>query len=415
MERTILAKFEADFNQKKAEANQKFLDQKRKMEEEIRQREEMLRREREAMEAAKAAQDAELKRRVEEECKTRETEIQQKLTQKLQGDYSAQIQALKEAEAEKDERLKAARQKEVEFMRKEREMEELKANLEVAAEKRVLEERQRLQEQVRKEADEKSRLRDEEHQMKVKELEKQLADQKRLAEEALRKAEQGSMQLQGEVQELRLEELLRASFPFDMIKEVPKGVNGADCILTVRNNLMQECGCIVFESKRTKAFAAEWVDKLKSDMVTCCADIAVIVTAALPKDMDRFGERQGVYICSFLEVKSLIGVLRQAIIRVHEAKRSQENKGDKMVALYDYLTGSEFISQWNAMRENFQSFRNTLQKERDDFERSWKKKQRLLDTIITNSMQISGSIEGISGMESMNWATLPEGSGGYLE
>ncbi len=417
MEQSILAKFERDFNQRKAEANQKFLEQKKKLEDELRQREDVLRRERDAVEAARIQQEAELKRQVDEQCRQREGEIQKQLTQKLQGDFSAQIQALKEADAEKDERLRAARQKELDFLRKEREMEELKANLEVQAEKRVLEERQRLQEQVRREADEKSRLRDEEHQMKVKELEKQLEDQRRLAEEMKRKAEQGSMQLQGEVQELRLEEMLRASFPFDLIKEVPKGINGADCILTVRNSAMQECGCIVFESKRTKAFAADWIDKLKADAVTCCADIAVIVTSAFPKDMDRFGERQGVYVCSFIEVKSLVSVLRQAILRVHEAKRSQENKGDKMVALYDYLTGSEFGSQWAAMRENFQAFRATLQKERDDFERSFKKKQRLLDTIITNSMQISGSIEGISGMESMNWATLPDGAAnnGYLE
>src|SRR5690606_36470064 len=113
-------------------------------------------------------------------------------------------------------------------------------------------------------------------------------------EEAVRKAQQGSMQLQGEVQELALEALLRQAFPFDKISEVGKGIRGADCILTVRNAFGQECGCIIFESKRTQNFAAEWIDKLKNDMVSCSAEIAVIVTQAMPKDMERFGEKQGV-------------------------------------------------------------------------------------------------------------------------
>jgi len=152
----------------------------------------------------------------------------------------------------------------------------------------------------------------------------------------------------------------------------------------------------------------DWIDKLKNDMVACSAEIAVIVTQAMPKDMERFGERHGVYICSFHEVKSLVSVLRQAILRVHEAKKSQENKGDKMVMLYDYLTGSEFMGQWNTMRDSFRKFRATLQKEREDFEKNWKKKEKLLEVIVNNSLQISGSLEGISGMESMNWSALPE-------
>jgi hypothetical protein len=131
--------------------------------------------------------------------------------------------------------------------------------------------------------------------------------------------------------------------------------------------------------------------------------------------MDRFGERQGVYVCSFAEVKSLVAVLRAAILKLYEARKSQENKGDKMVALYDYLTSSEFMAPWNTMRESFQAFRGQLQKERDDFERNWKKKEKMLDMIIRNSLQISGSIEGISGIDSMNWsAGAIEQENGYL-
>lgn len=217
-----------------------------------------------------------------------------------------------------------------------------------------------------------------------------------------RKQEQGSMQLQGEVQELALEELLRTSFPFDLISEVGKGVRGADCIQTVRNNIGIECGKIIYESKRTENFTADWIDKLKADMLGQGADIAVIVTKTMPKDMQQFGEKNGVYVCSFNEVKSLATVLRNAIVKISETRKSQENKGDKMVALYDYLTGQEFVGNWNAIRTGFRQLRNLLQKEREDFEKNFKKKEKQIDMIIQHSLYISGSIEGIAGQDSID-------------
>jgi len=254
-----------------------------------------------------------------------------------------------------------------------------------------------------------------EFQLKQKEWEVKFDQQQQALEEARQKAQQGSMQLQGEVQELIIEDLLRQSFPIDVIREVKKGAFGADCHITIRNAFGQECGTILLESKRAKDFSQEWINKLKNDMVAKNADIAIIVTQVMPKDMEGFGDKEGIYICTMLEVKHLIGVLRQGILKVYEARKSQENKGDKMVMLYDYLTSTEFIGQWNGMRENFQAFRNTLQKERDDFEKAWKKKQKLLDVIIANSLQISGSIEGISGMEAMNWTALPPDNSHLLE
>lgn len=363
----------------------------------------------------KEAQDAEFRRKVDDACREREAVIEKDLKNKLSSDFHNQLRLLQETNKEREEQLKAARQKELDYLRQVKEMEDLKAKMEIETQKILLAERNKMAEELKMQENERYKLREQEHEMKLRELEKQLADQKKLAEEALRKAQQGSMQLQGEVQELALEALLRQAFPFDKISEVGKGVRGADCVLTVRNAFGQECGCIIFESKRTQNFGADWIDKLKNDMVACSAEIAVLVTQAMPKDMDRFGEKQGVYVCSFAEVKSLVGVLRQAVLKVHEAKKSQENKGDKMVMLYDYLTGSEFMSQWNTMRDSFKNFRATLQKEREDFEKNWKKKEKLLDVIISNSLQISGSLEGISGMESMNWSALPEEGNLMLE
>lgn len=363
-------------------------------------------------------QEQELKKRVDDACREREVVMEKELRTRLQDNFQNQLQLLQEQQREKEAQLKASRQTELELNRKLMEMEDLKARMELDKQKELMQARQHMEEELRRQEDERFKLREQEHQLKLRELEKQLADQKKLAEEALRKAEQGSMQLQGEIQELALEDLLRQSFPFDKVNEVGKGVRGADCILTVRNSVAQEVGCIIFESKRTKEFSADWIDKLKADMINRSADLAVIVTQAMPKDIDRFGEQRGVYICGFAEVKSLVTVLRQALLKIYEAKKSQENKGDKMVMLYDYLTGSEFMSQWNTMRESFQNFRKALQKERDDFEKNWKKKEKLLELIINNSLQISGSIEGISGMESLNWShagSLPEESRYVIE
>jgi hypothetical protein len=220
-----------------------------------------------------------------------------------------------------------------------------------------LEERSKLKEQLQKEESEKISLKEQEYQLRTKELEKQIEDQKKLVEEMRRKSEQGSMQLQGEVQELMLEEMLQSTFPFDKIEEVGKGVRGADCIQIVRNQFGNESGKIIYESKRTKDFSNEWIEKLKKDMRSHGADVAVIVTQTFPKDMERFGEKDGVYICTFNEVRSVSLLLRNALLKIADARKSQENKGDKMVMLYDYLTGTEFSEQWKAIREGFMSMR----------------------------------------------------------
>ncbi|MCX8019064.1 MAG: DUF2130 domain-containing protein [Chitinophagaceae bacterium] len=214
-----------------------------------------------------------------------------------------------------------------------------------------------------------------------------------------RKAEQGSMQLQGEVQELALEEILRLAFPFDLVSEVGKGVRGADCILTVRNHLGQECGKIIFESKRTKDFSNEWIEKLKADMRSQQADVAVLVTQALPKDFTSFGEKEGVWICHFRDVKGVVQMLRFGMIQHAAALRSREKKGDKMSMLYDYLTSREFAEQWNAMREGFAQLRNSIQKEREAMEKLWKAREKQLEKILLSAAHIKGSIEGISGAE----------------
>jgi hypothetical protein len=340
--------------------------------------------------------------KLEKELEKQRSRQEEDIRKNLANDYENRIKLLLHSNQEQEERLKTARQKELEFLQKEHELKNREQELEISLQKKLLEERNKLAAVIRQEEHEKTTLRETEYQLKMEELKKQLDDQKKLADEMRRRAEQGSMQLQGEVQELLLEEILRNAFPFDMITEVGKGVKGADCIQVVRNNFGQECGKIIYESKRTKDFSVSWIEKLKADMRSLGAEIAVIVTQAMPKDMDCFGEREGVWICTFADVKSLAYALRDGIIKIFNAAKSQENKGDKMQLLYNYLTGAEFAGQWKAVREGFMNMRLSIQREKDAMEKLWKAREKQLEKILLNAAHIKGSIEGISGSDAVD-------------
>lgn len=346
--------------------------------------------------------EEEANQRLELEKKQLQSQLQVSIQKKVAEDFENKLRLLEENAAESAEKLKMARQKELEFLQKEQALLNKEAEMQVQMQRQLMQEREKLKEQLVKEETEKSSIKDQEHLLRVKELEKQLEDQKKLAEEMRRRSELGSQQLQGEVQELMLEELLAKTFPFDRIDEVGKGVRGADCIQVVRNQLGAETGKIIYESKRTKDFSNDWIEKLKADMRGLGADVAVIVTQALPKDMDRFGEKDGVYICTFAEVKSVALLLRNAILKVWDAKKSQENKGDKMVMLYDYLTGTEFSLQWKAISEAFNQMKQSIQVERNAMEKLWKTREKQLEKVLLNAAHIQGSIEGIAGADAVN-------------
>lgn len=340
------------------------------------------------------------------------TKLQNELTEQLKkniaGEYEHKLKLMQDNEANMSKQVNDFRQKELEFLKQVQAIQAKEAELELELQRKLNTERETLKAQIQKEEAERVSIKDQEHILKVKELEKQLEDQRKLAEEMRRKAEQGSMQMQGEVQELLLEELLKTSFPFDQISEVGKGVRGADCIQMVRNSLGQEAGKIIYESKRTKDFNQEWIDKLKADMRSQGADIAVIVTQTFPKELDRFGEKDGVYICSFQEVKSVALLLRNAILKIYDTKKSQVNKGDKMSFLYNYLTSNEFSEQWKAVGEGFRQMRSSIQKERDAMEKLWKAREKQLEKVLLNAMHIKGSIEGIAGADAIHLDLLED-------
>jgi len=346
--------------------------------------------------------EEETARLLQKEKQKLQTELQESITKTIASDYENKLKMLQQSASDTEEKLKEARKKELEFLQMEQALKTREQELELTVQSKLAKEREKLTEDIRKIEEQRIAAKESDYLMKMKELEKQLEDQKKLAEEMRRKSEQGSTQLQGEVQELLLEELLQTTFPFDSIEEVGKGVRGADCVQIVRNKFGVEAGKIIYESKRTKDFGGDWIEKLKTDMRNTGADMAVIVTQALPKDMERFGEKNGVYICTFSEVKSVALLLRNALLKIFEVRKNQDNKGDKMAMLYDYLVGNEFSEQWKALRDGFMLMKQSIQNERNAMEKLWKAREKTLERVLLSAVHIKGSIEGIAGADAVN-------------
>ncbi len=303
---------------------------------------------------------------------------------------AAKMRSLEEDAKIKTRQLQDLQKKELDLLREKSTLEEKQKNLEVEIEKRFLEKRKEIEDSTIKREQELFDL-------KTKEYKLQMEQQQKLIEELRRKNEQGSMQLQGESQEILLEEILKENFPFDIIEEVGKGVEGADCMQIIRNSAGTLCGKIIYESKRTKAWSNNWLDKLKNDKRNRGADAAILVTQALPKDMDRFGEKDGIWLCNFAEVNSVAHLLRNGIIKVYEAQKAQEGKGDKMQMLYDYLTGIEFRGQVEAITEGFIAMKQGITKERIQMEKIWKEREKQLEKVLISTSGMYGSVKGIAG------------------
>jgi len=329
--------------------------------------------------------------------KSLEADLKMKITQEEQ----ARVEALQEELKEQSEKIKELNRTKAAIEKLKREKDELQEAVEAQAEQRLSalleEERAKNKAKLAEEAG-KIKLQEEAKvELKLKELEKQLADQKRLTEEMKRKQEQGSMQLQGEILELAIEEWLQTKFPLDSIVEIKKGAKGADCLQIVNSRTAQNCGKIYFESKRTKDFQAAWIDKFKGDMREKGADIGVLVTEVLPKGFDRMGMLDGVWICTYEEFKGLSLVLRESVIKLSESIASQENKGDKMHLLYDFLTGNAFKMQVEAIVEGFSGMKNSLESEKRSMQKIWKVREKQIDQVIENTIDMYGSIRGIAG------------------
>lgn len=355
--------------------------------------------ERMQLEEMRLQQDQLVKEQVARERSALENKLKAELSQTIGNDLAL----LKEEKALMEQKLKEKQEKELQLLRRQRELEDKERELEVETERRILNMRSELEQKIRQAESEHTEL-------KLKEKDKQIEDMKRLVEEMKRKSEQGSMQLQGEVQELALEEKLQHTFPIDKILEVSKGMRGADALHVVCGALGEECGTIIYESKRTKAFGGDWIEKLKADARAAKADIMVLVTEVLPKGMQHFGQYEGVWVCTYHELIPMVMVLRDCLLKVSAATASQENKGSKMQMLYDYLTSTEFTHQFTAVAEGIASLKSGITKERAQMEKIWKEREKQLEKSLLNIVGIYGSVKGIAGssVQDVNFLEMPE-------
>ena len=367
-----------------------FGEQRAKEKREMEVRLEALQRQQQDLEKAKRRQLEEIEQAISEGLRDREASLVEKLNAKIRSEQSETLEALNKELGEKTEQLK-------ELHRTKADMEKLKREKEALRDEIRAESEQRLNKLLSEEREKFSKSLAQKTQMELAERDKVISDLSQQLRDAQRKAEQGSMQLQGEVQELAIEDWLASQFPLDTIEEIKKGARGADCLQIVHTRTRQNCGTIYYESKRSKSFQPGWIEKFKQDIREKGADIGVLVTQAMPVEMDRMGMKDGIWICTFEEFRGLSVVLRDAAIRLSDAVNAQENKGDKMGMLYDFLTGNEFRQQVEAIVEGFSQMQADLESEKRSMQSIWKKREKQIEKVLLNTNHMYGSIKGIAG------------------
>jgi hypothetical protein len=322
---------------------------------------------------------------------------------------AAELALLREQLAQNQAKMREAQQAELELRKKAQALEERQRELDLEVARRLDAEKQRLEEAIRRSVSE-------EQALKVKEKDKQIEDLKKLLDEAKRKSEQGSQELQGEVLELDLQAELERRFPHDLVRPVPKGVRGADLIQEVRNGALRPCGAIVWETKNTRHWQPAWIAKLKEDQREAKANLAVLVSVALPEGFGEFGQVDGVWVASLRAWPALAVALREQLIQVAFAHAASEGKHEKMEQLYRYLAGDQFRSRVQGIVEAFTDLQDQMNRERRAMEKLWREREKQIERVIANTVGMYGEMRGIVG------ATMPdipaltlEGAAGLLE
>lgn len=328
---------------------------------------------------------------VQQQVEIRSASQRNELKKEVRQEQAEEIQQLQEELAEKDRIARTAQQQAAEVERLKRKVANVEADAALRYERQLSEQQQETERRVQQQAQEK-------YELQLAEANKRLADTRQQLTEAQRKAEQGSMQLQGEVQERFIEEKLRELFPRDTVTEVPKGIQGADALQTVRNEANQACGTILYESKRTKAFGKDWVAKLRHDQQRAGASAAILVTQQMPSEVEaEYCIRGNVTVCSFRVFPMVAMLVRHGVMNLHQEQARHVNKTDKMNLLYDYLTSQEFRMHLEGLVFCFTRLREGIDKERRSWESQWKKREKDLEQMMTHTAGIYGSVRQIAG------------------
>jgi len=382
---------EAISHQIREQLQKNFEAEKQKAKKELEEKARALSAKEKELDAARKSVDEQIAERI----KTERSRIEAEAAKKARDDTELKIKDLNDQIGEKDKKLQESQKAELELRRQRRELEESKKAFELEMERKLDEEREKVRENA-------VRTVSEEHRLKDLEKEKQISDLRGKIEDLKRRAEQGSQQMQGEVLEIELEDILKANFPSDTIEPVPKGIRGADILQKVHNPTGQYCGTIIWESKRTKAWSDSWIGKLKDDQWEVRADVAVILSTALPKDVNTFAYHDGIWITDYSSLIGLVTALRINLIQVAMTKLAAVGKQEKMEVLYTYLSGSEFRQRVEAIVEAFVSMKDDLDKEKRSMMKTWSKREKQIERVINNTAGMYGDMQGIIG------ASLPE-------
>lgn len=306
-----------------------------------------------------------------------------------------------------------ARKKELEFLREKQVLEQKQKDLEIEKERALIAERKKIEEEFSKKAEERVNLEFEKKQLefdkRMQEKEKQMDILKKSLDEATRKANQGSMQIQGEIQEDALKEILRTNFPIDELSDVEKGIKWADIIQSVRNKFGHPVGVIAWESKNTKAWSDSWVDKLKEDRLRVNASLSIIVTNTLPEWVKHFWLYRDIWVTEWSYVVPLTMTLREQLIVIEQMKNSLANKDENMEMLYNYLTSEQFKAKIENIVEAFTTMKDDLDREKRAMEKMWSAREKQLERVIGNTSRLYGDMQWLlgSGMGKVPSLELP--------
>lgn len=329
---------------------------------------------------------------VAEQLKTERKEIVETERKKILAEQAEQTKALQEELEEKNKKISDANKKELDLLKKQRQLEEQSEQLELDVERKLSEERKKISEEAGKKATEENMLKMREKDDLIKAMQGKIEDLKH-------KAETGSQERQGEALEEQLQEILRQTFPFDRFEEIKKGARGADILQIVRNSAGKECGSILWESKNTKDFQKGWIEKLKNDQREAKANLAVIMSIALPPEIESFGIYQDIWVTDYKSAVGLAMALRQSLINLKRSEIIQANQEGLKDVIFNYITSQEFAMHIKAIVSAYKQMQEDLDSEKRSMQRIWKKRETQIHKVIGNVTDIYATIEGLVGSQ----------------
>jgi len=336
------------------------------------------------------------RQQIDDEIAEKEKELRSSITKQLRAklaeEQAEQTKTLEQELEEKRKEVAEANKRELELRKQQQKLEEEKASIKLTVQRQLDEERKKIFEDAGQKAAE-------EQQFKIREKDDLIKAMQGQIETLKRRAETGSQEAQGEALEGALQDMLQQTFPFDLFEGVKKGQRGADILQIVHNATGKECGKILWESKYTKDFQKGWIEKLKRDQQEAGAEIAVITTITLPKEIKNFGPMENVWITDFASAMGLSAALRMGLINAAREKALTENKETLKDVIYKYVTGQEFSMQIRAVAEAFIRMQGDLNKEKRAMERIWKSREKQIETVLSNLAGIRGSLEGYVGQK----------------